>query len=80
MNRLRELREDHDLVKKEIARNLGITQRNYNHYETNQTILTEDILQKLANYYDTSIDYILYRTDIRKPYPKSIVDKEEIVV
>lgn len=80
MNRLRELREDHDLVKKEIARNLGITQRNYSYYETNQTILTEDILQKLANYYDTSIDYILYRTDIRKPYPKSIVDKEEIVV
>ena len=80
MNRLRELREDHDLVKKEIARNLGITQRNYSYYETNQTILTEDILQKLANYYDTSIDYILYRTDIRKPYPKSIVDKEEIEV
>ena len=73
MNRLRELREDHDLVKKEIARNLGITQRNYSYYETNQTILTEDILQKLANYYDTSIDYILYRTDIRKPYPKSIL-------
>ena len=70
MNRLRELREDHDLVQKEIARNLGITQRNYSYYETNQTILTEDILQKLANYYDTSIDYILYRTDIRKPYPK----------
>lgn len=80
MNRLRELRQDHDLVKKEIARNLGITQRNYSYYETNQTLLTEDILQKLANYYDTSIDYILYRTDIRKPYPKSIVDKEEIVV
>lgn len=80
MNRLRELREDHDLVQKEIARNLGITQRNYSYYETNQTILTEDILQKLANYYDTSIDYILYRTDIRKPYPKSIVDKEEIEV
>ncbi len=80
MNRLRELREDHDLVKKEIARNLGITQRNYNYYETNQTILTEDILQKLANYYDTSIDYILYRTDIRKSYPKSIVDIEEIGV
>ena len=75
MNRLRELREDHDLVKKEIARNLGITQRNYSYYETNQTILTEDILQKLANYYDTSIDYILYRTDIRKPYPKSIMKK-----
>ena len=74
MNRLRELREDRDLVQREIARELGISQRNYSYYETSQTILTEDILQRLANYYNTSIDYILYRTDVRKPYPKSIVD------
>lgn len=74
MNRLRELREDRDLVQREIAKELGISQRNYSYYETSQTILTEDILQRLANYYNTSIDYILYRTDVRKPYPKSIVD------
>ena len=80
MNRLRELREDRDLVQREIARELGISQRNYSYYETNQTILTEDILQELANYYNTSIDYILYRTDVRKPYPKSVVDKEEMEV
>ena len=80
MNKLRELREDRDLVQREIAKELGILQRNYSYYETSQTILTEDILQRLANYYNTSIDYIVYRTDIRKPYPKSIVDKEEIGV
>ena len=45
-----------------------------------KTILTEDMLTKLANFYGTSIDYILYRTDVRKPYPKSVVDKEEIGV
>ncbi len=80
MNRLRELREDRDLIQKEIAKELGISQRNYSYYETNQTILTEDMLTKLANFYGTSIDYILYRTDVRKPYPKSVVDKEEIGV
>ena len=82
MNRLKELREDNDLVQREIASKLGISQRSYSYYETNQTVLTEDILQKIANYYNTSIDYILYRTDIRKPYPKSIVEeeKEEIEV
>lgn len=82
MNRLKELREDNDLVQREIAGELGISQRSYSYYETNQTVLTEDILQKIANYYNTSIDYILYRTDIRKPYPKSIVEeeKEEIEV
>ena len=76
MNRLKELRQDRDLVQKEIASELGISQRSYSYYETNGTMLTEDILQKLANYYNTSIDYILYRTDVRKPYPKSVVDTE----
>lgn len=77
MNRLRELREDRDLVQREIAEVLGMSQRSYSYYETCSCILTEDILQMLANYYNTSIDYILYRTDVRKPYPKSVMDKEE---
>ena len=80
MNRLKKLREDKDLMQREIAKKLGITQRNYSYYETSQTILNEDILQRLANYYNTSTDYILYRTDIREPYPKSIVEKEKIGV
>ena len=33
-----------------------------------------DILKKLADYYHTSIDYLLYRTDKINPYPKSIVE------
>ena len=80
MNRLKELREDNDLLQREIAKYLGITQRNYSYFETNQTMLTADILIKIANYYDTSIDYLLYRTDIIQAYPKSIVDKEYLEV
>ena len=80
MNRLKELREDKDLMQKEVAQKIGLTQRNYSYYETSQTILNEDILQRLANYYNTSTDYILYRTDIRELYPKSIVEKEKIGV
>ncbi len=77
MNRLRELREDNDLLQREVAEHLGITQRNYSYFETCQTMLTEDILIKLADFYHTSIDYILYRTDERRPYPKSIMNKEK---
>ena len=80
MNRLRELREDNDLLQREIASILGMSQRSYSYYETGSCLLTEDILQNLANYYETSIDYILYRTDIKKPYSKSIVEKEKIEV
>lgn len=35
------------------------------------------VLKKLAKFYNTSIDYLLYLTDERKPYPKSIVDIEK---
>ena len=76
MNRLKELREDKDLLQKDIAKILGITQRNYSYIETGSTALTEDLLRKLADYYNTSIDYILYRTDERKPYQKSIINEK----
>ena len=78
MNRIREIREDKDLTQTEIAKMIGITQRNYSYFETGRTMLTEDILIKLADIYNTSIDYLLYRTDKRDAYPKSIVSKEKI--
>lgn len=73
MNRLRELREDRDLLQKDIAKEIGLSQRNYSYYETEQSMLTADILRSLANFYNTSIDYLLYETDERKPYTKSIM-------
>ncbi len=80
MNRLKELRENSDLLQREIAKYLGITQRNYSYFETSQTMLTADILIKLADFYNTNIDYLLYRTDVKQAYPKSVVDKEYIEV
>lgn len=76
MNRLKEIREDNDLLQKEVAERIGITQRNYSYFETGKTMLTEDILKKLASLYKTSIDYLLYETDKREPYPKSIIKKD----
>ena len=75
MNRIKELREDRDLLQKDVAKELGITQRNYSYIETGKTMLTEDILIKLADFYNTSVDYLLYLTDVKKAYPKSIVEK-----
>ena len=73
MNRIREIREDIGYTQTEIAKKIGITQRNYSYYETGRTMLTEDILVKLADLYNTSIDYLLYRTDKRDAYPKSLL-------
>lgn len=77
MNRLKELREDKDLNQTELASILHLTQRNYSYFETGQTALTQEILEGLADYYNVSVDYLLYRTDERKPYPKSNIDTKE---
>ena len=69
--RIRDLREDMDLRQKDIAGYLACTQVCYSHYEIGKRDIPTDVLIKLADYYKTSIDYLLVRTDIRKPYPKS---------
>ena len=76
MNRLKEIREDRDLFQKDIAKYLNIDQSNYSKYELEKINIPLAILKKLADFYNTSIDYLLYRTDERKPYPKSIVKEK----
>ena len=56
--RLKELREDKDLLQKDIAKILNMSQRGYSHYE-NDVNIPNDILIKLAHFYKTSTDYIL---------------------
>ena len=75
MNRIKELREDKDLKQKDLAKILNISQQQYARYELEESEMSYDQLNKLANYYNTSIDYLLYRTDERKPYSKSIINK-----
>ena len=67
--RLRDLREDSDLRQQDIAELLQITQTVDSRYERGfQTIPVLHLL-KLADFYHTSTDYILGRTNERKPYP-----------
>lgn len=75
MNRLKELREDKDLFQKDIAKYLNMSQTGYSQYETETNDIPTEVLKNIADFYDTSINYLLYRTDERKPYPKSILKK-----
>ncbi len=76
MNRIKELREDHDFKQKDVAKILNISQQQYARYELEENKMAYGQLIKLADYYNTSIDYILYVTDERKPYPKSILNNK----
>lgn len=70
MYRIKDLREDKDLFQKDIAKILGVTQAQYSRIETNENQLSYDGLIKLSIFYNTSIDYILGITNIKKPYPR----------
>ncbi len=74
--KIKEMREDKDLNQSEVAKILNVSQVAYSFYELGRRQLPIDLLIKLAKFYNTSTDYLLELTDIREPYPKSIVDKE----
>ena len=63
--RIRELREDMDISQKKIAGILGMSQTGYSKYETGERDVPTDILIKLADFYDTSVDHLLGRTNER---------------
>jgi len=69
--RLKDLREDKDLKQEIIAKYLNIHQVVYSRYETGLRLIPIDKLNQLANFYNTSIDYIVGRTTIKQPYPKN---------
>ena len=61
--RIRDLREDSDLSQKQIADMLGMSQTGYSKYETGENDIPTRILIKLADFYKTTTDYLLGRTD-----------------
>ena len=61
--RLKDLREDNDITQAEIAEILNIRQNTYSQYENQKRDIPISLLWKLADYYDTSIDYLVGRTD-----------------
>ena len=64
--RIRDLREDRDLTQKQVAAYLSFTHSAYAKIERGERILAAEVLIKLSNLYNVSIDYLLGQTDV--PY------------
>jgi len=69
--RIRGLREDKDLNQETLAKYLSVKQTAYSKYELGQRNMTPEVLIKLAEYHNTSIDYLLGMTDEKFPYAKT---------
>lgn len=68
--RLKELREDNDIFQKEIADYLNIKQQTYSRYELGIGNPPLPVMEALAKYYNTSVDYLMGLTNEKKPYPR----------
>ena len=58
-DKLKELREDHDLTQNQMAKIIGITQRTVSYYEKGERMLPPEIIIKYANFFNVTTDYIL---------------------
>ena len=69
-DRIRSLREDKDLTQKQMGKILNMSQTGYNQYEIGKNDIPTKILIQLADFYNTSTDYLLGLTNEKKPYPR----------
>lgn len=69
--RIRDIREDSDMTQAQVADLLFVNRRTYSCYETGTHMIPLEILSKLADLFNTSVDYLMGRTDIKRPYPKA---------
>ena len=63
MNRLKDLREDKDLLQKEVAKKLGISQQYYSQYEMGKYTMPIELLIILSQEYNVSLDYLVGLSD-----------------
>lgn len=67
---IRNLREDNDLLQKDLAEFLNCSQVCYSRYELGLRDIPTDVLISLANFYNTSVDFLLGLTNQQTPYPR----------
>jgi transcriptional regulator with XRE-family HTH domain len=63
LERLKGLREDHDLTQTALSKKLKISQRLYSYYERGERSIPVELISDLADIYQTSTDYILCKTN-----------------
>ena len=68
--RIRDCREDHDLTQRQMADYLHCDQSLYSKYERGERDIPLHVIIRLADYYGTSIDYLVGRAKNPEPYKK----------
>lgn len=68
---IKDLRIDREVKQRQLAQLLNVAQNTYSQYENGVIAFTDETLEKLADFYGVSVDYLMDRTDDPTPYPRS---------
>lgn len=68
--RLKELRYANHLYQRQLAEYLHCTQQTYSRYETGELQPSLLVMERLAEFYETSVDYIMRLTDDKAPHKR----------
>ena len=80
MLKLKELRKQENLTQKAFGEIFGLFPQTYARYETEETQPPYDLLIEFANYYGVSLDYLLGRSEEKKPSAIPLTDKENRLI
>lgn len=64
------------MTQQQIADKLFINRRTYSSYEKGARGIPPEVLGDIADIFNTSVDYLMGRTDTKKPYPKNKMKRE----
>ena len=70
-DRIRDLREDNGLTQDYLGKVLNVSQRTYSRYENDERAIPIEVFSKLADFYNTSVDYLIGRTNVKDSYSKA---------
>lgn len=65
-DRIKSLRKEYGLTQRDLGIILSVTQRSISRMETGETFPSEDVLNKIADFFNVSTDYLLCRTELKK--------------
>lgn len=66
-SRIKNLREKHDIKQVDFAKKIGVSNVVLSRYESDERKPDYEILQTIADFFEVSTDYLLGRTEIKKP-------------
>lgn len=78
--RLRQLRDEKKMTQQEVADSLDVDRTTYTKYESGKSTPDANMLQKIAAFYDVSVDYILGRTNVRNSNNTDEDFPEDVIV